>query len=72
MFGLEFDNGCLAEGHTEAAMCEKWWLQKFDHSILKPSVFPTLKKFTKVETLATFDEIYQKLTLSVVHTKIFV
>ena len=34
-FGLEFDNGCLAEGHTGAAMCVKWWLSKFYLQILK-------------------------------------
>ena len=28
LFGLRFDIGCLAEGHTEAAMCVMWWLQK--------------------------------------------
>ena len=35
LFSLGFDNNCLAEGHTEAAMCVKWWLQKFDLRILK-------------------------------------
>ena len=25
---LGFDNGCIAKGCTEAAMCVKWWLQK--------------------------------------------
>ena len=35
LFGLGFDNGCLAEVHTEAAMCVKWWLQKYDLIILK-------------------------------------
>ena len=32
---LGFDNGCYAEGHTEATMCVTWWLQKFDLRILK-------------------------------------
>ena len=30
IFGLEFDNVSLAEGHREAAMCMKWWLKKFN------------------------------------------
>ena len=34
-FSLGFNNGCLAEGQTEAAMCVKWWLKKFDLTILK-------------------------------------
>ena len=29
------DKRCLAEGHMEAAMCVKWWLQKCDLIILK-------------------------------------
>ena len=34
-FGPEFDNGCLAKGHTEAAMYVKWWLSKLYLQILK-------------------------------------
>ena len=25
-----YDDGCLTEGYTEAAMCVKWWLQNFN------------------------------------------
>ena len=35
LYGLGFENGCLAEGHTEAAMCVKGWLHKFNLKILK-------------------------------------
>ena len=35
LFSLGFNNGCLDEGHTEAAMCVKWWLHKFDLRIMK-------------------------------------
>ena len=34
-FGLGFDNGCLDQEHTVAAMCVRWWLQKIDLKILK-------------------------------------
>ena len=56
-FGLGFDNVCLAEGHTEAAICVKWWLEKFDLKILKTVIclgFPTLKSF---RTLAASGEL---------------
>ena len=29
LFSLGFHNGCLAEGHTEADMCVKWWCKNF-------------------------------------------
>ena len=35
LFGLGFDNSCIAKGHTKAAMCVKWWLQKCYLRILK-------------------------------------
>ena len=35
LFSLGFDNGCLDKGHTEATMCVKWWLKKFNLQILK-------------------------------------
>ena len=35
LFCLGFNHGCIAEGHTEAAMCVKWWFQKFYLRILK-------------------------------------
>ena len=59
--GLGFDNGCLAEGHTEAAMCVKWWLQKNYLQVLKSVKclgFFNIKKFIKVETLAASGGIF--------------
>ena len=61
LFGLGFDNGCLAERHTEAAMCVKWWLQKLDLPILKSVtslVFFYIKEFIRVKTLAAFGGIF--------------
>ena len=55
--GLGFDNGCLAEGHTEAAMCVKCWLQKFDLQILKSVTclgFFNIKEFYQGWNLGCF------------------
>ena len=75
LFSLVFDKNCLAEGHTEAAMRGKWWLQKFDLRIFKSVTvidFSTLKNFTKVETLVASGGIFPIISVYVVHTKIFV
>ena len=56
IFGLGFDNGWLAEGHMEATMGVKWWLQTCYLRILNSGT--CMKNFTKVEILAAFGEIF--------------
>ena len=75
VFDRGFDNVCLAEGHTEAAMCAKWWLQKLDLKIMNNVTclgFSYIEEFTKVATLGASGGIFQILSLYVMHTKIFV
>ena len=62
-FGLGFNNVCLAEGQTAAAMCVKWWLQTFHIKVLKTVT-------CLVATVAASGEICKILGLFIVHTKI--
>ena len=74
-FCLGFENGCPAEGHTEAAMCVRWWLQKVNIKILKTVTW--LGFFNIEETYRTCNSgcfwwIKKRLSLYVEHPKIFV
>ena len=64
LFSLRFHNGYLSEGYTEAAMCVKWRLQKFDLKILN--------NITYVATSASSNGIFKTLSLYIGQTKIFV
>ena len=71
---LWYNDSCPTEGHTEAAICLKWRLQKFNIRILKPVTcigFSNIEAFYWSCNFGCFWWICLMLNLYVAHTKIF-